>query len=117
MNTRPPGGQSNNPLSEGAINQRVDYVRTDDARVASIQMSGNEASPWHHHTHVVERIVCLTGDIEVQCQNPKSSKRLAPGEMATIEAQCDHRVVNMRGERSSYLLIQDGKFDFVTVNR
>lgn len=98
------------------MSQRTDFVLTDDARVASIQMSGNETSAWHCHTHLIERIVCLIGSIEVQIRNTKSKNRLAPGEMATIEAKRDHRVVNTSNEASTYLLIQNGEFDFVKVN-
>lgn len=99
------------------MSHRTDFILTDNARVASIQMSANEASAWHYHTHVIERIVCLNGSIEVQVRNTETKYCLAPGEMATIEAQCDHRVVNASSEASTYLLIQNGAFDFVTVDR
>ncbi len=96
--------------------ERTDFVRTHEARVASIQLGAEEASPWHFHTEILERVVCLSGCIEVQCQNPSSEKVLQPGEMAEIESHRVHRLVNSQSLASQYLLIQSGVYDFIPVD-
>jgi len=93
--------------------ERTDFIQTGSTRVASIQLGDNESSPWHRHTEVLERIVCLSGVIEVQCQNPVGCKVLDPGDMAEIAPQRPHRLVNPRSLASAYLLIQSGNYDFV----
>jgi len=96
--------------------ERVDFIRTESARVASIELGDNEASPWHRHTSVFERVVCLSGAIEVQYRYPAVCKALQPGEMAAIESQRPHRLVNLQSLASTYLLVQSGNYDFVPVD-
>lgn len=67
--------------------ERNDFVRTGDARVAAIELNGSEASPWHRHTDVLERVFCLTGAIDVQLQQPSVNRALGPGEVAETEAR------------------------------
>ena len=95
------------------MSERKDFVLTDNARVASIQLGDNEASPWHYHNDVFERVICLSGSIEVQMSAPDSTHILNPGEMAEIEPNRRHRLVNLLCDVSSYLLVQSGQYDFV----
>lgn len=96
--------------------ERQDIFLTHDARVASIALAGKEASPWHYHNHVLERVVCLSGSIEVQCSELGSSQVLMPGEITQIESGRKHRLVNLLSNPSTYLLVQSGEYDFVPVN-
>ncbi|MEZ5503451.1 MAG: cupin domain-containing protein [Halioglobus sp.] len=98
------------------MSEREDFVLTNDARVASIALAGKEASPWHYHNHVLERVVCVSGSIEVQCSGLGSSQVLMPGEIALIESGRKHRLVNLLSYSSTYLLVQSGEYDFVPVN-
>lgn len=95
------------------MSERKDFVLTDNARVASIQLGDNEASPWHYHNDVFERVICLSGSIEVQMSAPDSTQILNPGEMAEIESNRRHRLVNLLRDVSNYLLVQSGQYDFV----
>jgi len=92
----------------------TDFVLTDDVRVASIKLGGNEASPRHHHNDLFERVICLSGSIEVQMSAPDSTRILSPGDMAEIEAIRRHRLVNLLRDASNYLLVQFGEYDFVS---
>jgi quercetin dioxygenase-like cupin family protein len=98
------------------MSERIDFVVTDNARVASISLGDNEASPWHYHNHVFERIICLSGSIEVQMSAPDSTRTLKPGDMAEIESNRRHRLVNLLGDDSNYLLVQSGEYDFVATD-
>jgi quercetin dioxygenase-like cupin family protein len=95
------------------MSERIDFVLTDNARVASIKLGDNEASPWHYHNDVFERVICLSGSIEVQMSAPDSTQILNPGDMAEIESNRRHRLVNLLRDVSNYLLVQSGEYDFV----
>jgi len=99
------------------MSARKDFVMTANARVASITLDGNEASPWHHHNDVFERVICLLGAIEVQMSAPDATRILHPGDMAEIESKRRHRLVNLRCDASDYLLVQSGRYDFVSTGR
>jgi quercetin dioxygenase-like cupin family protein len=98
------------------MSERVDFVLTDNARVASIKLDDNEESPWHYHNDVFERVICLCGSIEVQMSAPDSTQILNPGDMAEIESNRRHRLVNLLHDVSNYLLIQSGEYDFVSTD-
>jgi len=98
------------------MSERKDFVLTDNARVASIKLGDNEASPWHYHNHVFERVICLSGSIEVQMSTPDLTQVLNPGEMAEIESNRRHRLVNLLRDVSNYLLVQSGEYDFVSTD-
>lgn len=93
--------------------ERSDLIFTDDARVAVIIMSAGEESPWHHHTHVAENIVCLSGNIVLQYGLQKTRVSLSPGQIHPIPPRVIHKLINSEEEPSSYLLIQKGNYDFV----
>lgn len=96
------------------MSERIDFVQTENARVASIKLGDHEASPWHFHNDVFERVICLSGSIEVQMSAPDSSRILNPGDMAEIEAKRRHRLVNLLADASDYLLVQNGEYDFIS---
>jgi quercetin dioxygenase-like cupin family protein len=98
------------------MSERKDFVLTDNARVASIQLGDNEASPWHYHNDMFERVICLSGSIEVQMSEPASTRILNPGDMAEIESKRRHRLVNLLNDASNYLLVQCGEYDFVSTD-
>ena len=95
---------------------RTDFLRTREARVASIELGSNETLPWHCHTELLERIVCLSGRIEVHSQNPDSVDILQPGEMAEVQAHRVHRLVNSLSLPSACLLVQSGAYDFIPID-
>lgn len=96
--------------------ERKDFVLTDNARVASIKLGDNETSPWHYHNDVFERVICLSGSIEVQMSAPDSTQILNPGEMVEIESNRRHRLVNLLRDSSNYLLVQSGEYDFISTD-
>jgi len=98
------------------MSERMDFVLTDNARAASIKLGGNEVSPWHYHNDVIERVICLYGSIEVQMSAPDSTQTLNPGDMAEIESNRRHRLVNLLGDVSEYLLVQSGEYDYVSTD-
>ncbi len=66
-------------LNPDNMPNRKDFIRTAEARVASIELGKNEASQWHYHNQVRERVVCLNGSIEIQWKDTTYSMILKPG--------------------------------------
>jgi quercetin dioxygenase-like cupin family protein len=93
--------------------QRKDLIRTDLARVAIIDLSAGEESPWHFHSAVTENVVCLGGTIELQYGEEGARVVLSPGERHEIPRGVRHNLVNPGDGPSAYLLVQEGRYDFV----
>src|SRR5574341_1316266 len=88
-------------------------VKTDNVSVRILELEGEEALPWHHHTEVTDYVFALDGEIEVQLRSPDAKVALAPGQRCEVPTGRVHRVVNMCRSKTKYLLIQGiGKYDF-----
>lgn len=94
--------------------EREDLIRTMDARVASIQLDANEGSPWHSHSDVVETVFGLFG--EVQIETRAGTHTIGPGQKLEVEPKVEHRVLNLADKPASYLLVQNGIYDYVPAN-
>ena len=96
---------------------RIDLIRTDEARVAMINLAPNEISPQHLHSEVVEYVVCLSGCIEVhELDEIARVTKLVPGQVHEIGSRVIHHLINGSATDSEYLLIQNGMYDFVPIN-
>ena len=93
--------------------RREDLIRTGDARVASIEMDAFETSPRHFHSNVVENVICLSGRIALHFGEDDESVVLSPGQRYELAAGTTHRLVNADPRPSTYLLVQNGAYDFV----
>jgi len=91
-------------------------VKTDSVRVRIMSLAPHEIADWHFHTEVTDDIFCLTGTILVRMKEPNEENKLTPGERCQIKTSRKHRLENLRGEESTYLLVQGtGKYDFNVV--
>jgi quercetin dioxygenase-like cupin family protein len=106
---------SGNLLGE-SMNQRIDLIKEDNARVTCIDLGIGEESPWHFHTELVENVVCLSGHIDIQFNHTNAATTLKPGERHEINAIQIHRLVNIGNCVATYLLVQSGKYDFVPID-
>lgn len=93
--------------------QRKDLIRTDQARVAVIDLAAGEESPWHFHSAVTEHVICLSGTIKLQYGQEGAYVVLSPGERHEIVRKVRHSLVNPGDSQSTYLLVQEGQYDFV----
>ncbi len=80
-------------------------------------LEAGEATAWHFHTEVTDRMLCLEGSIAVEYQDPEERIMLACGERCEVAVKRRHRVVNLSSETAKYLLVQGvGRYDFNTVD-
>lgn len=96
--------------------KREELIRTDDARVASIELEAGEVSPWHYHSRVTETIFALRGEVRLEVGVDASAITLHPGQRHEVAPGVRHRLSNPGGVHSVYLLVQNGHYDFVAVD-
>lgn len=92
-------------------------LETEDVRVRIMLLEAGEATAWHFHTEVTDRMLCLEGPISVEYQDPEESITLARGERCKVAVKRPHRVVNLSSQAAKYLLVQGvGRYDFNAVD-
>ena len=92
-------------------------LETGNVLVRIMALDGNEATAWHFHSEVMDRMLCLQGSIAVEYLNPRESVELACGERCEVAVTRVHRVVNMTSAAAKYLLVQGvGRYDFNVVD-
>lgn len=102
-----------------AENPRFDDVewllRTETAGVRVNTLGPGRATPWHRHTEVADEVFCLEGPaIEIALRAPDETVTLAAGQRLHIPVGRVHRVANPGATPARYLLVQVGRYDFVT---
>lgn len=87
-------------------------VESDGLRVVRLTLAPGGTVPWHWHSVIADRFVCLTGDIEVEQRAPRARYRLAPGEECMVPARTAHIVRNLGPGEARFMVIQGvGKYD------
>lgn len=96
--------------------KREELIRTDDARVACIELEAGEVSPWHYHSGVTETVFGLRGAARLEVGVDGIIITLHPGQRHEVAPGVTHRLSNPGGTKSVYLLVQNGHYDFVAVD-
>jgi len=99
------------------MNDRDEVIlETGNVRVRIMVLDANDATAWHFHSEVTDRMLCLQGTIAVEYQVPRESIELACGERCEVAVTRVHRVANLSPETAKYLLVQGvGHYDFNVV--
>jgi quercetin dioxygenase-like cupin family protein len=109
----PPVRSTAEPLTGRQQMGNEDIIRTGEVLVREMELSDGSATEWHSHSRVHDYFVCLEGKVKVETRNPDSAIVLEPGQRYTVPTGQVHRVVNLDGRISKYLLVQGvGKYDF-----
>jgi quercetin dioxygenase-like cupin family protein len=92
-------------------------LETDDVRVRVLALEEGQATAWHFHSLVTDRMLCLEGAISVEFRDPAAAVALDPGGRCEVRAGRVHRVVNLASTTARYLLVQGvGRYDFNEVD-
>ena len=94
------------------MSERKDIVLTDNSRVSVILMEGKEYGEWHYHTELTEYVICIQGELKLDVSDSKN-EIMPLGKLIVIEAEVKHRTYNDTDQQAEYLLIQNGKYDFI----
>jgi len=95
---------------------REDLVKNDNSVVSVISLEAYGNGEWHYHNEITEYVICIEGSLILEVKSISSPFMLEPGVLHKIEPQEIHRVVNGSNDLGKYLMIQNGKYDFVKVN-
>ncbi|MDH4008999.1 MAG: hypothetical protein OEU35_13105 [Desulfuromonadales bacterium] len=100
------------------MNDRDEVIlETGNVRVRVMVLEAREATAWHFHSEITDRMFCLQGLIAVEYQDPRESVELACGERCEVAVKRVHRVINVLPETAKYLLVQGvGHYDFNVVD-
>jgi quercetin dioxygenase-like cupin family protein len=92
-------------------------LETDTVRVRILVLEGGQATAWHFHTEVTDKMLCLNGRVAVEYLGPQERIELSPGGRCEVSVGRKHRVVNLMNETARYLLVQGvGRYDFKTAD-
>ena len=92
-------------------------LETENVRVRILALAKDQATAWHFHTEIVDRMFCLEGTVAVEYREPQERVELDVGERCEVSVERIHRVVNLSSEPSKYLLVQGvGRYDFNVVD-
>lgn len=88
-------------------------VETPELRAVRLTLGPGETVPWHHHTQIEDRFICLEGAIEIETRNPAGKHFLRPGQEAMVPAKVPHIVRNAFTQSSRFMVIQGvGPYDY-----
>lgn len=92
-------------------------LETADVRVRILALAGGQATAWHYHSAVTDKMLCLEGRIAVEYRDPGERVELSPGGRCEVLVERTHRVVNLTADTAKYLLVQGvGRYDFNVVD-
>lgn len=99
------------------MNDRDEVIlETGDVRVRILVLDAGQATAWHFHSQVIDRMLCLQGRIVIEYQGPQERIELCSGGRCEVAVERVHRVVNPGSEVAKYLLVQGvGRYDFNVV--
>lgn len=100
------------------MNDRDEVIlETENVRVRILVLESGQATAWHFHTEVTDRMLCLEGSVAVEFIGPQERVDLKHGDRCDVTVKRVHRVVNLASETAKYLLVQGvGRYDFNVVD-
>jgi len=88
-------------------------VETPELRAVRLTLGPGEEVPWHYHTHIEDRFICLEGAIEVEMRDPDAKHLLRPGQETMAPVKVAHIVRNAFTGPSTFMVIQGvGPYDY-----
>lgn len=87
-----------------------------DLRVQVLTLGAGQAVPWHYHSEVSDRFVCLEGEVVVETRAPRATHILVPGQRCAVGPKIAHTVHGRDGTPCKVMVIQGvGAYDFMPV--
>jgi len=105
--SRPAGSGPNGPGIDSTV------LASGEMRLVVYRLAPGAEIPWHMHSVVNDWYICREGRMLVETRAPESVTELAPGGMASIQAQRPHRIRNVGAAPAAFALVQGvGAYDF-----
>ena len=109
--------QSTRPWeTEFKVDNVEGVVETPDLRVLKISLAQGDVIPWHWHTRVTDRFVCLEGVLLVETLDPQERYRLKEGGECSVPPKVAHKVSADEARPCRFMVIQGiGAYDYHAV--
>jgi len=99
--------------SEYTVKETEVLAEVAELRAVRITLAPDDFVPWHWHSAVEDRFVCLEGALKVETRAPRETYFLAPGQTCLVPAKRAHKASNNGDALCRFLVIQGvGVYDF-----
>lgn len=86
-----------------------------DLRVVVLMLEAGQQVPWHHHSNIEDRFICMEGPMLISLRAPDDVVRLAPGETFTVATGRPHEVRGEADGPCKFAIVQGiGEYDYVS---
>jgi len=105
------------PLKDGtalyAMERRARYGERPGFRITELQIGPTHEIPWRTHTDTQDTFYVMAGAIRLSLREPDEELLLRGGDIFAVLPGRPHRVSNGGDSSATFLVIQDGDYDYV----
>ena len=95
------------------VERRARYGERPGFRITELQIGPTQAIPWHTHHQAQDTFYVMEGTIRLSLRDPDEELHLGHGDIYAVLPGCPHRVSNGGDSSATFLVIQDGDYDYV----
>ena len=95
------------------VERRVRYGERPGFRITELQIGPTQEIPWHSHHQAQDTFYVMEGEIRLSLRNPDEELPLGRGDIFAVPPGRPHRVTNGGDGSATFLVIQDGDYDYV----
>ncbi len=98
------------------IEHRELVVEGADIRIQVLTLGPGQCVPWHYHSEISDRFVCLEGPMVIETKAPSDTAVLEPGQRYEVGPNTAHMVRGQDDGPCKFMIIQGvGVYDFLPV--
>lgn len=87
-----------------------------DMRAVVLTLAAGQSVPWHYHSDIADKFICLEGPMVVETRAPRAMHELMPGQRCEVPAMTAHYVHGKDGGPCKFMILQGvGEYDNVAV--
>ncbi len=99
-----------------AIAGREVVMEGRDMRATILTLAAGQCIPWHYHSEITDKFVCLDGPMVVETRAPRATHVLLPGQRCEVSPKTAHYVHGKDDGPCRFLILQGvGVYDNVAV--
>jgi quercetin dioxygenase-like cupin family protein len=95
------------------VERRVRYGERPGFRITELQIGPTQEIPWHAHNQAQDTFYVMEGEIHLSLREPEEELQLRRGDIFAVPPGRPHRVTNGGDGSATFLVIQDGDYDYV----
>jgi mannose-6-phosphate isomerase-like protein (cupin superfamily) len=95
------------------VERRARYGERPGFRITELQIGPTQEIPWHTHHQAQDTFDVMEGTIQLSLRDPDEDLHLRRGSIFAVLPGRPHRVANGGDVSATFLVIQDGDYDYV----